>query len=139
MRHAIAGSLEKDLQENWQRVSSAFPALESAYFARREALLEQHACQAQPLQRSAAAAQDADAQSRLALGVRGAAEDHISAFSQDLSHFCRHSKLTVGLIHTFSLCSGVMGNLACHHCRYWATFIAHDMCIVVCRSSTVHA
>ena len=108
LRCAPAGSLEKDLQENWQRVSSAFPALESAYFAQREALLEQQARQAQQLPRSAAAAPVADAQDGLVLDVRGAAEDHISAFSQDLSHFCRHSKLTVGFLYTPRLCSGAM-------------------------------
>lgn len=109
MRCAPAGSLEKDLQENWQRVSSAFPALESAYFAQREVLLEQHARQAQQLQPSAASTQVADAQDGLVLDARGAAEDHISAFSQDLSHFCRHSKLTVDSLYIPSLCSGTLG------------------------------
>ncbi len=86
------------MQENWQRVSLAFPALENAYFAQREALLEQHAQQAQQAQQAQRGTEQSGEQplDALQLDVRKMTEDHISGFSQDLSHFCRHSKLTVG-------------------------------------------
>ncbi|CAK0787313.1 hypothetical protein CVIRNUC_010531 [Coccomyxa viridis] len=78
-----AGARDKELQENWQRVSTAFPALESAYFAQREAVLERHARQTE------------HAQQGQELDVRSSPDDHLQAFSKDLSHFCRHSKLAV--------------------------------------------
>ena len=95
---ALAGSLERELQENWQRVSLAFPALEGAYFAQREAVLEQHAQQAQQAQQLQRSSQHSGDQplETLQLDVGKMTEDHISGFSQDLSHFCRHSKLAVG-------------------------------------------
>ena len=85
-----AGARDKDLQENWQRVSTAFPALESAYFAQREAVLERHARQTE------------HAQQGQELDVRSSPDDHLQAFSKDLSHFCRHSKLTVWLFSQLS-------------------------------------
>lgn len=104
--YKLVGSLERELQENWQRVSLAFPALENAYFAQREALLEQHAQQAQQAQQSQRGSQHSGDQplEALQLDVRQMTEDHISGFSQDLSHFCRHSKLAVGCA---ALCRGV--------------------------------
>ncbi|CAL5229502.1 g12838 [Coccomyxa viridis] len=92
-----SGTFERELQENWQRVSLAFPALENAYFAQREALLEQHAQQAQQAQQAQRGAEQSGDQplDALQLDVRKMTEDHISGFSQDLSHFCRHSKLAV--------------------------------------------
>lgn len=77
------GMRDKELQENWQRVSTAFPALENAYFVQREAVLERHARQTE------------HAQQGQELNVRSSPDDHLQAFSKDLSHFCRHSKLTV--------------------------------------------
>ncbi len=88
-----AESLGRDLKENWHRVSSAFPALENAYFLQREALLEEHARQAQQAQHGAQ--QSGEQQEPLQLDTSRTTEDHISAFSQDLTHFCRHNKLTV--------------------------------------------
>ena len=64
-------------------MSTAFPALESAYFAQREAVLERHARQTE------------HAQQGQELDVRSSPDDHLQAFSKDLSHFCRHSKLAV--------------------------------------------
>ena len=84
-----AGVRDKELQENWQRVSTAFPALENAYFAQREAVLERHARQTEPAQQSQQ------------LDVRCSPDDHLQAFSKDLSHFCRHSKLTVWCLLNF--------------------------------------
>ena len=84
-----AGVRDKELQENWQRVSTAFPALENAYFAQRDAVLERHARQTEPVQQGQQ------------LDVRCSPDEHLQAFSKDLSHFCRHSKLTVWCLLSF--------------------------------------
>jgi len=74
--------------------------LENAYFSQREALLEEHARQAQQAQHGAQ--QGGEQQEPLQLDMSRTTEDHISAFSQDLTHFCRHNKLTVSPLYSHS-------------------------------------
>ncbi|CAL8465090.1 g4625 [Coccomyxa elongata] len=96
------GNIGKVLGESWQRVSSAFPALESAFFARREAL----AAGRLPDPSTANTAAPSSARRLVELGIGGGntpgsgllcgdQPDHLAAFTRDLSKFVRYSKLKV--------------------------------------------
>lgn len=95
----------KALEAGWRRISAAFPALESAYFSRRQAALAAQegmptaargGGSGSPLSRHPEFGLDAGLPSSLGGPALGSSEgDHLSAFSGDLSRFVRYNKLKV--------------------------------------------
>lgn len=93
----------KALDASWRRVSTAFPALESAFFARREALAAQQGSgDSAKANLNPAALSTTRKLSELGIGNHASSgllgrsqPDHLSAFTSDLSKFVRYSKLKV--------------------------------------------
>lgn len=99
----FAGCLSGEAAKaRWARVCAAFPALEGAYFGRRDAALRQAVGARPPASAPAApaapvAAPGAQAGAVVAGGsaARSAVGEHLAAFSDDLSKFALHTRLKV--------------------------------------------
>ncbi len=141
-RHAAAGASARALEASWRRVSRAFPALEAAFFARREAEAAGQGRShhhAQPdLSGGVPSSPAVFPSSELGFaledygggqpgpGILGSeAPDHLSAFSSDLSQFLRFSRLKAR-----SIAHVVQQNVLTHS-RYVLCFLRADGRMVI--------
>ena len=102
-RTDAGGGANKAVEASWRRVSTAFHALEGAFFARRKALAAQQSPGDLAQENANPAALSTSRRlSELGIGPHSSSgllgssqQDHLSAFTSDLSKFVRYSKLKV--------------------------------------------